>query len=143
MTHNTELLLKSICKNADMGRDSLKNTIAKCRDNDLREMLKQQYRDAERIYISASALLGGEGQRPPCAPATAKIMANAMIAVAAVAASEPERYAEMVVHGNQRGIKEITGDLARYESADSRAKNLALCLRDRLISNNNELKKYL
>ena len=143
MTHNTELLLKSICKNADMGRDSLKNTIAKCRDNDFREVLKQQYRDTERIYISASALLGSEGQKPSSAPATAKMMANAMIAAAAVTASQPDRYAEMVVHGNQRGIKEITDDLAKYESADARAKNLALCLRDRLISNNNELQKYL
>ena len=139
MTLHTELLLK----NSDMGRDSLQKMIKSCKDNGLCETLKLQYDDTSRIYLSACALLGSSGEKPSDAPMTAKMMAGAMIAAAAVADKGPARLADMVVKGNERGIKEISDDLAKYDSADSRAKNLAVCLRDRLISNNNELKKYL
>lgn len=143
MNNHSELLLQSVCRAADMGRSSLQQLIKGCKDNTFNQLLKQQYDDCNRIYISGAALLGGNGEKPESAPFTGKLMSGAMVAAATVTSGEPDKYADMLVQGNLKGIKQITEDISRYSAADSRARNLAICLRDRLDANNRQLKKYL
>lgn len=118
-------LMQDICKNAEMGRDSLSHLLTKIDDSELQRTLKAQMEEYDRIYRKADELLRAEGGKPEQAGMMAKTMAHVMTDVKTMVDDSAGNISEMVIEGCNMGITKMTKHLNEYDGQNREAVALA------------------
>ncbi len=135
-----EQLLIAIHQNAEMGKTGLEKLREKCADPALLDLVNAHYEEYKRIYMAADTLLKACEGDDSGAPAAAKLMSGVMLDFAAMKDSSVANFADMMLKGTEKGLKEIDEAIAQFAgTAKTETVNLAETLRAFLLHNKSEL----
>ena len=136
-------MLNDICKNTEMGCEGIQCVLKYVESDKLKEALKAQHAEYERIYDDASAMLREWGESPEGIGTAAKI-ASEMSGIMGMVASDPDsKIAEMMMEGSTKGIIKVTRQLKEYGGDDEKIHRMASRLLDTERANLEQMKNYL
>lgn len=118
-------LLQYIHKTAEMGCEGIKTVVDYAEDNSLRQVLKDQMTEYQKLSHSASELLHKRGEAPASVSPMAKVSADVMSAGKLLLDRSPSKIAEMTIQGNNMGISKTLQHLHDYDGKDTPVKQLA------------------
>lgn len=136
-------LLNDVCRNAEMGRDSIMHVIKLTDDPQFRRSLETQLSEYQKVYDSADTMLQERGCRPEEAPAMSKMMSYVMSSMKTLNDNSPSCIAEMMIQGSTMGVTKMTKRINEYQGHDERVRDVANKLLHTEQVNIEEMKKYL
>lgn len=119
MDQNTEFL-NYIYQNSKMGADASKHVMKAAASKEVRDHLQFFINDYEEINTKARDMLNHTGNEEKDIGTIQKIMSYAAIEVKTMTDNSPCHIAEMMMQGNTMGIIDITKNLKKYETADTK-----------------------
>lgn len=136
-------LLNDVCRNAEMGRDSIMHVIKLTDDPQFRRSLETQLSEYQKVYDSADTMLQERGRRPEEAPAMSKMMSYVMSSMKTLNDNSPSCIAEMMIQGSTMGVTKMTKRINEYQGQDERVRDIANKLLHTEQVNIEEMKKFL
>jgi ElaB/YqjD/DUF883 family membrane-anchored ribosome-binding protein len=142
MMHDVELL-QYVYKTADMGCEGIQSVIRHTKSTALKDKLKAQDAEYQKIRHQAQALLEARNERPGGVGLMGKAAADIMSAGKMMVDQTDSKIAEMVIQGNQMGINKTIKHLHDYDTQDSTIRTLVEKLLATEESNADQLKAFL
>lgn len=142
MMHDVELL-QYVYKTADMGCEGIQSVIRHTQSASLKDKLKSQDTEYQKIRSQAQTLLEARDERPSGIGLMAKASADLMSAGKMLVEKTDSKIAEMVIQGNQMGVNKTIKHLHDYRGQDPAIRSLAEKLLATEEENAEQLKTYL
>ncbi len=143
MEKTSQELLRSVHKNAEMGKISIPQVLEAAEDPGLRHALHHQLREYEVIAHQSEELLERRGA-PAADPGELKeFLCGMMVRMRTMGDRSSSRLAEMMIRGSTMGTIQMARQIHSCEAADGAALSLAhrlLRAEERYIE---ELKRFL
>ena len=135
--------LQCIYKNAEMGIIGIDNVINKVKDDKLKEFLKKERNEYDRICEEARLMLKKAEKPLETIGLMSKMSTKMMTDMILFREDRGEIVVKMMLEGTNKGIIEIVEKINAYNNSDSKIMNLAKKLKKILENNIEELKKFL
>ncbi len=142
MMHDIELL-QYVYKTADMGCEGIESVLDHTRNADLKNELKKQYSEYQKLRDKAHNLLEAKNELPEGVGSMAKLSANLMSAGKMMVDHTDSKIAEMSIKGNQMGINKTVKHLNDYSGQNTEVRSLTEKLLATEESNAEQLKIFL
>lgn len=143
MREQTSALLNEVVKNAEMGKNTLRQLLGIAEDERLKEHLHRQLATYEDLSQRAHAMLAAEGERPEGQSAFTKLNAKMGVAMQTAMDKSPRKIAEMLIEGNHVGATDLTKAMRDAPEAGPGAMALAQRLQDAENTYAQELNAFL
>lgn len=125
MEEQTATLLNEIVKNAEMGKNTIRQLLGIAEDERLKQHLHRQLATYEDLSKRAHAMLAVEGEEPQGQSAFTKWNAKMGVAMQTVTDRSPRKIAEMLIEGSNVGSTDLTKALRDAPNANPGAVALA------------------
>ena len=142
MLNETEML-DYVYQATDMGRDGVASVLKYTRQEDFRQALKQQQAEYDKLWAASSKMLRERGERPKGVSPVAKLSAQMMTSIKAIADPSTSKLAEMMIQGSTMGMTKSLKHLHDYNGRDERVQDLADKLLKTEQANIEQMQKFL
>lgn len=129
MDEKTITLLNEVSKNAEMGKNTVRQLLDISQDPSMRHHLQKQLSTYEDLSRRAHAMLAVEGAMPKEQNPMAKMGAEVSIKMKTMMDASPQKMAEMLIEGSHMGVTEMEKALSAAEGAHVNAGAVALAQR--------------
>ena len=136
-------LLDYIHKAAEMGRYGILSVLDGAREPKLRDALKQQMTEYDKMMEASAELLESHGKRPKELGTMAKLGSRVSAKMQTAMDPSGEKIAEMMIQGNTMGMTKSLRHLHDYAQGDGKVKALAEKLLKTEEANIEQMKKFL
>lgn len=143
MNEQTVTLLNEISKNAEMGKNSVRQLLDITADDKLRGHLHLQLETYEDLSRRAHAMLSVEGETAKEQSPVSKMSAKMGIAMQTIRDKSTRNLAEMLIEGNQMGVTDMVKAVEDAPEANIGAIALAQRLQDAETRYVEELQSFL
>ena len=108
MNEQTSTLLNEVVKNAEMGKNTIRQLLGIAEDERLKEHLHRQLATYEDLSNRAHAMLAVEGETPQGQGTFTKLNAKMGVAMQTAMDKSPRKIAEMLIEGSNVGATDLT-----------------------------------
>lgn len=143
MEKQTTALLNEVAKNAEMGKNTIRQLLGIAEDERLKEHLHRQLATYEDLSKRAHAMLAVAGEAPEGQGAFVKLNAKMGVAMQTAADRSPRKIAEMLIEGSNVGVTDLTKALRDAPAAGPGAVALAQRLQHAETAYAQELNTFL
>jgi len=139
----TAELLNFVYQNSQMGAETLQRLIRTTEDEELKEHLRSQCGEYEKIHAAAREKLNDNGYDEKGIGAFEKLRTYLMLNMETLTDKSASHIAEMLIIGSNMGVINAVKNLRRYGDADADARKLMEKLQKHEEQNIDELKRFL
>lgn len=143
MDEKTITLLNNVAKNAEMGKNTLRQLLCIVENQALKEELHKQLDTYEDLNRRASAMLCVEGELPEGQSNFARINTSLGIKMNTMKDSSPRHIAEMLIQGCHMGVTDMVKEIKDANGANPGAIALAARLQNAEETYAEDLKSFL
>ena len=136
-------MLRSICKTAEMGVDSIKDLMGYVHEPQARKVLSDQKAEYNQIYSKAYAMLLSCGKQPKDVSRMAKMGASMAIKAETMRDRSMSKVAELLIKGNTTGMTKSIKNMRNYRGQNEGVRTLAAKLLRTEQANIEQMKSYL
>lgn len=141
--HEGDILLRSIHKNAEMGKGTIPKVLDAVEDPAMETALRHQLSEYETVAKTAEEMLQRRGLSAKDPGAFQQAMSGMMIRAQTLTDKSPSHVAEMMIRGSTMGTVQMTRELHRWEAAEEEAIALAKKLLEIEERNIQQMKQFL
>lgn len=121
---NNEQLLKTVYDGACMGKETLQHMIKRCKDENFKKCIADQFAEYHDVTERAEAIMG-EHKMKPASEGSAGIAARASLRINLRVDATSSHMAEMVMQGCLMGIVDVARAIRECPNADDDVRALA------------------
>ena len=141
--HEGDILLRSIHKNAEMGKGTIPVVLDAVEDPAMQTALRHQLSEYETVAKTAEEMLQRRGLPAKDPGAFQQAMSGMMIRAQTLTDKSPSHVAEMMIRGSTMGTVQMTREIHRWEAAEEETVALAKKLLQIEERNIQQMKKFL
>lgn len=127
---NDKEFLNLISKNAEMGKVGIDAVIDYTKDERMREALRTQGKEYDKIYSEAQEMLKSRNMKPEHLNPMAKISSEFTSAMKTMKDHSASKIAEMMIQGSTMGVTKLMKNRGEYDGKDEDIMSLS----DKLLS---------
>lgn len=142
MKTNREIL-SSVLKTTQMGQIGIRSVLDAAVGSDLREALKGQLQEYDRIETEAHSIASQRGWELPELDPAIRAMTDMMVRVRLSKADPDSKIADLMIQGNTKGMVKELKNIHRSDGRDSRVTTLTQKLIDTETNNIRQMRPFL
>lgn len=115
---NDKEFLNLISKNAEMGKIGIDSVMDYTRDSRMREALRVQAKEYDKIYAGAAEMLKAKNCEVEHVGAMAKMGSEMTSAMKTMTDHSASKIAEMMIQGSTMGVTKLMRNRSEYDGSD-------------------------
>ena len=142
MKTNREIL-SSVLKTTQMGQIGIRSVLDAAVQPDLRQALEQQLKEYDRIETEAHSIASQRGWELRELDPAVRAMSDMMVRLRLSKAAPDSKIADLMIHGNTKGMVKGLKNIHRSDGRDSRVTTLSQKLIDTETNNIRQMRPFL